>query len=62
MHLAGRYLDFSILMPPLFEQEIVQIRQGQKQPIRDAGTDFMALPDRPLIRTDFLNRSLNTDS
>ena len=44
MHLAGWYLDFRVLVPPLFEQEIVQIRQGQQEPIRDACTDFMALP------------------
>ena len=44
MHLAGSYLDFRVLVPPLFEQEIVQIRQGQQEPIRAAGTDNQALP------------------
>ena len=46
MHLAGSYLDFIVLVPPLFEQEIVQIRQGQQEPIpiRAAGTDKKALP------------------
>ena len=45
MHRAGWYLDFRILVPPLFEQEIVQIRQGQQEPIRDADTDNKALPN-----------------
>ena len=41
MHLTVWYLDFRILGPPLFEQEFVQIRQGQKEPIREAGNHMM---------------------
>ena len=42
MHLATWYIDFGILVPPLFElQEFVQIRQGQKEPIREAGNHMM---------------------
>ena len=44
MHLAGRYLDFRILVTPLFEQEFVQILQGQKGSIREAGKDMMSVP------------------
>ena len=46
MHFAGWYLDFRILVPPLFEQEFVhqKIWQEQKEPIREAGTDSLAFP------------------
>ena len=44
MHLAEWYLDFRVFVFPLFEQEFVQIRQGQKELIPFAGTDTLPIP------------------
>ena len=44
MHLAGWYLDLRILCPPLLAQEILNIKQREKEPIHEAGKDMTAIP------------------
>ena len=55
MHLAGWYLDFRVVMPPFFEQEIVQIRQGQRELVPSLIIDFMALPSFRAAKKDVFN-------
>ena len=67
MHLAGWYLDFRIVMPPFFEQEIVQIINANRerfQVVQSArrlkNGKFFSVTDKPVRSRERASESVSS--